>query len=259
MKIQSNGINIHVEEHGSGSLALVFLHYWGGSTRTWKYVTEALSEFYRTIATDHRGWGESDAPEHGYALVDLADDAAGVIRALELRSYVLVGHSMGGKIAQLLASRRPEGLVGLVLVDSAPPSPMRLPEGAREKMMNAYASRQSVEATVDEVLTAKPLEPEDRDQVIADSLRGAEVAKKAWPASTSQEDITEEVAAIAVPTLVIAGELDRVDTLETVKTELLPRIPNATLHVLPGTGHLSPLESPAEVFRAIDKFVMDLV
>ncbi len=105
MKIQSNGISIHVEEQGSGDLALVFLHYWGGSSRTWKYLTEALSEFYRTIAIDHRGWGDSDAPEHGYALADLADDAAGVISALGLGSYVLVGHSMGGKVAQLLASR----------------------------------------------------------------------------------------------------------------------------------------------------------
>ena len=55
MKIKSNGINIHVEEQGSGNLALVFLHYYGGSTRTWKYVTAPLAKSYRTVATDFRG------------------------------------------------------------------------------------------------------------------------------------------------------------------------------------------------------------
>lgn len=258
MRIRSNGIHIHVEERGGGDLALVFLHYWGGSLRTWKHVTAALAPSYRTIATDHRGWGESDAPADGYALADLADDAAGVIRALGPPRYVLVGHSMGGKVAQLIASRRPEGLVGLVLASSAPPSPLALPAQAREMMAGAYATRATVEATIDQVLTARPLLPSDRAQVIADSLRGAPQAKKAWPASTSREDITDAVRAIGVPTLVIAGEADRVDTLDATRTELVPRIPGAVLHVLPGTGHLSPLEAPAELARLIDRFAAGL-
>ena len=57
MKVNSNGIGINVEEKGSGDPALVFLHYWGGSSRTWKYVTAALAKSYRTVAIDHRGWG----------------------------------------------------------------------------------------------------------------------------------------------------------------------------------------------------------
>lgn len=254
MKVTSNGIRIHVEEQGDGDLALVFLHYWGGSSRTWRHVTAALAKAYRTIATDHRGWGESDAPADGYALADLADDAEGVIRALDLRRYVLVGHSMGGKVAQLLASRRPKGLAGLVLVASAPPSPLALPAQARDMMAAAYRTRQTVETTIDQVLTARPLAPADRAQVIADSLRGAPQAKRAWPTSTSREDIREAVAAINVPTLIIAGEGDRVDTIDAVKTELLPRIPGAVLQVLPRTGHLSPLEAPADVAGLISRF-----
>ena len=254
MKVASNGIRIHVEEQGGGDLALVFLHYWGGSSRTWRHVTTALARSYRTIAIDHRGWGDSDAPAAGYGIADLADDAAGVIRALDLRRYVLVGHSMGGKTAQLLASRRPEGLVGLVLVASAPPSPLVLPAKAREMMAGAYETRASVEATIDQVLTGKPLDPADREQVIVDSLRAAPQAKRAWPAASSQEDITKAVASIEVPTLVISGELDRVDTIEAARAELLPRIPHAVLHVLPGTGHLSPLESPTDLVQLIDQF-----
>ncbi len=258
MKIASNGIRIHVEEQGRGDLPLVFLHYWGGSSRTWKHVTGALAPSYRTIATDQRGWGLSDAPASGYGLADLADDALGVIEALNLQRYVLVGHSMGGKAAQLLASRRPAGLAGLVLVAPSPPQPLAMPPEAREMMAGAYATRQSVEMAIDHMLTAKPLAPEDREQVIEDSLRGAPQAKAAWPRSTSLEDITAKVGAIEVPTLVIAGEQDRVDSVDLLRAELMPRIPNAVLHVLAGTGHLSMLESPAELARLIAEFVASL-
>jgi pimeloyl-ACP methyl ester carboxylesterase len=255
MKIASNGIQIHVEERGDGDLSLVFLHYWGGSSRTWRHVIAALPKTCRTVAIDHRGWGESDAPAIGYAVADLADDAQGVIEALGLKRYILVGHSMGGKVAQLLASRRPQGLVGLVLVAPSPPQPMAIPREVREEMVGAYTSRESVGVTIDHVLASKALSPQDREQVIEDSLRGAPPAKAAWPRSTSQEDITRDVAAINVPTRVIAGELDRVDSVDMFKAELLPRISQAELHVLPATGHLSPLESPREIARLIGDFV----
>jgi pimeloyl-ACP methyl ester carboxylesterase len=252
MKVASNGLQIHVEERGGGDLALVFLHYWGGSSRTWRHVTARLAPRYHTAAIDHRGWGHSDAPGDGYALADLAADAEGVIQAMNLKRYWLIGHSMGGKVAQLMASRRPAGLAGLVLVAPSPPQPMGMPAEAREMMAGAYASRETVEAVIDNVLTAKPLAAEDREQVIADSLRGAAAAKMAWPRATSLEDITAEVGAINVPTTIIAGELDRVDTPDLLKAELLPRIPHAVLHVLPGTGHLSMLESPDAVAALIE-------
>jgi pimeloyl-ACP methyl ester carboxylesterase len=254
MKIASNGIRIHVEEQGRGELSLVFLHYYGGSARTWGKVIAALPKSYHTIAIDHRGWGESDAPASGYGLADLADDAQGVIEALNLKRYILVGHSMGGKVAQLMASRRPKGLVGLALVAPSSPPPMAIPPEASETMAGAYLTRESVGMAIDQMLTARVLSPEDREQVIEDSLRGAPQAKAAWPRSTSLEDITREVAAINVPTIVIAGELDRVDSVGTLKAELLSRIPHAVLHVLPGTGHLSPLESSQELAELIRDF-----
>lgn len=88
-----------------------------------------------------------------------------------------------------------------------------------------------------------------------DSLRGAPQAKKAWPGATSLEDITALVHRIDVPTLVISGANDRIDTPATLEAELLPRIPHATLHILPDTGHLSPLEAPAALAMLIAGFV----
>jgi len=258
MEIQANGIRIHVSEQGDGERTVVFLHYWGGSSRTWQFVTEELSDAYRIVATDHRGWGHSDAPEGGYRIADLADDAQGVIEGLGLSRYVLVGHSMGGKVAQLLASRRLRGLEGLVLVAPSPPSPMALSDEQRAVLVSAYDSRESVGWVLDHVLTGSPLAAERREQVIEDSLRGAPQAKAAWPNVAMREDITADVAAIDVPVLVIAGERDQVDRLETLQAELLPRIPHAHLEVLPGIGHLSPLEAPSAVAAAIRRFVGEL-
>lgn len=258
MQILSNGIRINVKQQGKGSPALVFLHYYGGSSRTWDDVIAALPTSYHTVAPDHRGWGESDAPETGYGLKDFADDAIGVISALKLDTFVLIGHSMGGKIAQLLASRNPRGLIGLVLIAPAAPGPLHVSDEMLEQMLGAYRSRESVTWVIDNALTAKPLTARLREQIIEDSLKGAPQARDAWPLYTSREDIRSEVASISVPTVVIAGELDHVDTLEMHETLLLPHLPQATLRVVPETGHLSPLESPAEVAALIHEFVVSI-
>ncbi|PMS21653.1 DUF4440 domain-containing protein [Trinickia dabaoshanensis] len=258
MNIESNGVRIHVRDTGDGEPALVFLHYWGGSSRTWRLVIDELSSRYRAVAYDHRGWGESQAPAQGYAIGDLADDAQAVIAALGLSRYVLVGHSMGGKVAQCVAARRPQGLAGVVLVAPSPPLPMAIGNDQRAAMAHAYDSRESIEAVLDNVLTAGPLASALREQVIQDSLRGAPQAKAAWPQSAMREDISESVKNIDVPVLVIAGEHDRVDTPDTLRSALLPYLAHGQMQVLPGVGHLSPLEAPSALASSIDRFVQAL-
>jgi pimeloyl-ACP methyl ester carboxylesterase len=109
MDYQIHGLSIHAEVHGTAEPALVFLHYWGGTSRTWREVTAELEGQFKTVAYDVRGWGKSDKTSAGYKLADLADEALSLVKALGIKQYVLVGRSMGGKVAQLAASRRPEG------------------------------------------------------------------------------------------------------------------------------------------------------
>ena len=255
MKIVVNGIGINVQQQGSGEMALVFLHYYGGSSRTWDKVIHQLPDRYRSVAIDHRGWGESDAPSSGYQIADLAQDAEGVISALELKRYILVGHSMGGKVAQLMASRRPAGLEGLMLIAPSPPVPMRLTTEQRETLASAYCSRESISYVIDNVLTVGALSPALREQVIEDSLSASPEAKEAWPHVAISEDIRQEVAAITVPVKVISGELDRVDPPSTLQSDLLPHIPHAAMHIIPGVGHLLPLEAPKEVVSQLLDFI----
>jgi pimeloyl-ACP methyl ester carboxylesterase len=105
--INSSGAAIHVRESGAGEPALLFLHYWGGSSRTWRDVIDRLGGRPRCVAIDQRGWGGSVASDGRYDLHAMADDVEAVARELVPGRYVLVGHSMGGKVAQIVAATGP--------------------------------------------------------------------------------------------------------------------------------------------------------
>lgn len=90
---------------------LVFLHYWGGSARTWDLVVDRLAG-RDMLTVDFRGWSRSSNLAGPYTLRQLADDTLAVIADAGVTDYVLVGHSMGGKVAQLIAATRPVALRG---------------------------------------------------------------------------------------------------------------------------------------------------
>jgi uncharacterized protein (TIGR02246 family) len=259
MKIAANGITLHAEESGAGDLTLVFLHYWGGTSSSWKHVTNAMPETLRSISLDARGWGQSDRPEAGYDIATMTDDLAAAITQLGLKRYVLVGHSMGGKVAQLLASRRPAGLAGLVLVAPSPAQGKSLPEQERAGMAGAYVAPEAAAWTIDNILTELPLPPPVRELEIAGYLAGAAPAKAFWPANAISEDVSAGLAHINVPILVIGGEKDKVDSVDMLQNIVLPALPGATMTVIPGAGHLLPLEAPRELVEQIVGFIVKRV
>ena len=254
MKVTVKGVNLNVVQAGSGEHALVFLHFWGGSSREWSSVVEGLSARFHCVALDARGSGASDAPSSGYRIADLADDVEGVIAALKLESYVLVGHSMGGKTAQLLASRRPGGLKGLALVASSPPTPMATSPQHRDQLRKAYASRDAVHWGLNNVLTASPISDKDREILVTDALQISPGLRDGWIDLGSQEDQSSEVAKVDVPVVVIAGDADKVDPLEVVKAHILPAFRNPETHLLKNKGHLLPIEAPRELVEILGTF-----
>jgi pimeloyl-ACP methyl ester carboxylesterase len=258
MKITANGININLTESGSGEPALVFLHYWGGSSLEWSQVTGKLSANYRCIALDARGSGDSQAPATSYSTVDLADDVIGAIAALHLTDFVLVGHSMGGKTAQLVASRRPVGLRGLALIASSPPSSMQIDQNQRAQMRPAYDTRESINWVLDNILLGSLTSPDAREQAISDALRLSPEARDGWIDIGTREDFTKEVASINVPVVIVAGDLDKVDPLDVVNHHIVPHFRKAALHVLPQKGHLLPIEAPVEVAQIVGEFAARL-
>ncbi len=254
MKISSNGVQLHVADTEVGDTALVFLHHWGGSSQTWADVVARLKHRFRCVAIDARGAGQSDAPSEGYGTADHAADALSVIRSLGLTRYVLVGHSMGGKAAQVLAAGRPAGLLGVALIATSPPSPMAIEDTQRGQMKMAYADRGAVEWSLENVLLGSPVPDESRQQLIADALKLSTPAKAGWIDIGTREDFSGDIANIDVPVAIVAGELDRVDPVSVVKEHILPRYPAAQVNFLVGKGHLLPVEAPAEVAAIVGRF-----
>lgn len=97
--IDVDGVQLYADIRSGTAPALVFLHYWGGSRRTWRPVLTRLHPDQAFVNYDQRGWGDSANAAGPYDLQRLTDDAQSVIVTSGYTDYVLVGHSMGGKIA----------------------------------------------------------------------------------------------------------------------------------------------------------------
>jgi pimeloyl-ACP methyl ester carboxylesterase len=248
--LRVNDVDLNVVDTGGSGPALVFLHYWGGSSRTWLPVMERLAGTHRCIAIDFRGWGQSGKETGDYRLKTLADDVIGVIRKLDLEEFFVLGHSMGGKVAQLLAARQPPGLKGLILYAPAPPNPMNVPEDVRKQYVGLYQSREGAETVINN-LTPHPMSRVLREQIIEDTLRGSPGAKRAWPEVGMVTDIRDEASRITVPVHIIAGGDDSVEPEASLRAAFGKVLKHVAFVVIPGVGHIAPLEAPSKLADAI--------
>ncbi|MFF8592339.1 alpha/beta fold hydrolase [Streptomyces sp. NPDC015220] len=256
IRVAVAGGTLDVRVGGRTGPALVFAHYWGGSADTWDGVLGHLPPGQATVRFDQRGWGTSRALPGPYHLDRTADDLARVVDTCVPGPFVLVGHSMGGKASQLLAARRPAGLVGLVLVAPAPPRPpATVTEEYRRVLSHAYDSPETVRHALDHVLTAVPLPEAVRTTALRDSLAAGAEARQEWPLRGIAQDITRAVRDIEVPVTVLAAEHDVVEPPSVLREHLLPHIPHATLTTVPAVGHLLPVEAPAAVATALGEFL----
>ncbi len=250
--IKTDGGTLQVDDSGvrGSDVALLFLHYWGGSSLTWRKVIALLDDKVRCIAVNQRGWGGSVATDSRYDLVAMADDTLSIVEQLGLKRVILVGHSMGGKVAQIFAARRPSQLVGMVLVAPSPPTPMPVPADVRQQMLQSYQSAAGVEQQALEMLAGPLLPLEDRTGVLSDTLAGMPEAKREWTEHGMVADLGITAGDIAVPTVMLVGSLDRVEAPERLRKIFGEVVPQARFNELAGVGHLAPLEAPEQIADA---------
>ncbi|KAJ7052786.1 Alpha/Beta hydrolase protein [Mycena amicta] len=241
---------------------LLFVHFWGGSWRTFDKLAALLAPSYPLVIPSLRGWGKSMGPADGsrYRILDHAEDIEALVAAPVLRNagffqdgLVLVGHSMGGKIAQLLAVRGNLRVKSLVLIGPAPLGKLELPLEMREQQKTAYATKESAAMVMQHVLLApgSAVGEDTIGRLVDDCLAGSEGAKKAWPEYGMQEDYRDLLERLELPVQVVVGALDIVEPRERVKEEVVRVLENAgavvSLTVLDGVGHLIPVEAPEQL------------
>lgn len=257
MRCEVNGISMNVVERGGSDSrlnrpALVFLHYFGGSSRAWSEVIARLEGEHFCVAPDLRGFGNTEAPPAGYAVSDYADDVVALVRLLSIERYILVGHSLGGKIALLVAARAAPGLESLVLLAPSTPTPEPMTETERARLLKSYGNRAASEETTRQTISL-PLSQELHDQIIKDSLRASRLAWNAWLTEGSREDISAQMGNIRAPVLVMSGACDRAIPAHHLEREIVRCVPGTRLVIAPEAGHLLPLEVPTATAELIAK------
>lgn len=252
--VPANGLEIAYERAGEGP-ALVLAHGAADNHRIWSPQLAALADELTIVAWDEPGAGRSSDVPARFGLADYACCLAAVIEDAGLGPAHVGGLSWGGTVALELYRQRPELVATLILVDSyagwkgsLPAEEVRARVEGAERMLAAPA----FDATLAGLFAGDP--------PAAFSTLLDEIAATVRPASLRAQlramagaDLREMLASIAVPTLLIWGELDERSPLR-VARELERAIPDTTLVILRGAGHVSHLERPEQFNAAVRAF-----
>ena len=216
-RLELDGLGLAYDVYeAAGAPPMVLLHALGESRQDWLGIAERLAEDFRVFAIDLRGHGDSDWPD-AYSCRLMAEDVTRLLDHLGLRAVTVVGHSLGGVVAYLLAVRRPDLVRRLVVEDICPPFHRDRPPPERP----------------DEDL------PFDWTAVLA--LRRE--------AAQDDEELWNRLSSISAPTLVIGGGADSSVPPERLRA-VEDRIPVCELVEIPA-GHYVHRTQPAEFLDVV--------
>lgn len=261
-RLKVHGVDLYYEETGAapGRETIVFAHGLLFDRRIFEHQVAALSERYRCIAFDFRGHGDTEVTRDGYDMDTLAGDAAALIEARDAGPCHFVGLSMGGFVGLRLASRRPELIRSLALLDtSADPEPREnLP---RYRLLNVIArifGLRSVAGRVMPILFGRTTIAERKeltrlwqDRVSSQSRLGT---TRAVLGVIGRDGVAGELSRIRAPTLVLVGEEDTA-TVPAKSERIRAGIAGAELVSIPRSGHMSSIENPEAVTRELQEFL----
>lgn len=223
-KENSSDIELYYEDHGSGD-PIILIHGYPLSAASWeKQVPVLLDARHRVITYDRRGFGKSSQPTVGYNYDTFAEDLHKLVTHLKLRSFTLVGFSMGGgEVARYLGKYGSKGVSQAVFIGSIPPFLLKTsdnPEGVDgavfEGIQKAVAADRYAFFTEffknfynTDVLLGKRVS-EQAVQASWNLAAGASATASLACVPTWHEDFREDLKRIDVPTLVIHGDSDRI-------------------------------------------------
>ena len=277
-QVAVGGLRLEVLEAGAGSpRRLLLVHgYTGAKDEFADHLDDLAAHGWHAVAPDLRGHGDSDHPEEEseYSLPIFAADVVGLADALGWSRFALLGHSMGGMVAQLVALEHPDRLDGLVLMATG----HRAPEGINANLveMGKAIVRDGGTELLVQILAAMeeggqgpspdaPLSSEAHRRLAATrpgySERGrrniARASNAMWLAMvaelTDHPDRLEHLRELKVPTLVVVGEQDA--GFLSQSRRMAEVIPEARLAVLPDAGHAPHFEAPEAWWECVTSFL----
>ena len=237
----------------------IFLHDYGSSARIFNKIASKIKN--HCVAMDLRGWGRSDYTRdespRAYSVTQMKNEIPRIVNLLQGEKFLLVGHGMGAKVAQLYASQQPpENLLGLVLLAPIPLSSWRPPARIMAKYKAAYKTGGNIENFVRGILAHAPVDETDIRNLMDDGMKDTPLAKDAWLSYGLDEDFSSAVDRINVPVLVRVGEVDRIIKVEDVVREISTKV-DVCIHLLANDcGHLIPVEDD-ELEKVLDWFGKD--
>lgn len=265
--IATNGINLYYELHGSGPLVVLIpgLGYNG-----WMYslMIPGLAEHFQVVSIDNRGSGLSDKPAGPYTAQMLAADIIGLLDSLDAPKAHIVGHSMGGFIAQALAIDYPERVDKLVLSATNFGGPHHIPITAPAMAVLTDVSGDPIERLRRGIAISTAPGFAENNPEFVESWVQYRVEHPIDPAGYQAQlaiglgllseaaSFEHKLGRVTAPTLVLFGEHDVV--VPPGNAELLAaKLPHARIEILPNAGHVFPFETPEAANQAITRFLLE--
>lgn len=251
----------------SGAQPMLLAHGFGCDQHMWRHVAPAFADDFRVIAFDLVGAGGSDPaaydPARHATLQGYADDVLEIIRELDLRDVVFVGHSVSAMIGALAEVAEPDRFDKLVMVS---PSPRYIDDApyvggfAEEDILEMLESLESNylgwSAAMAPAIMSNPERPELGEELTESFCRMDPMVARQFARVTFLTDARAELARVTTPTLVLQCTNDLIAPVA-VGAYVRDAVPDGRMTMLEATGHCPHLSAPAETIAAIAAFVRD--
>jgi len=232
---------------------VLFVHGWISSRRMWYDVADRLDLAEFTLhLLDLRGCGRSDRPREGHDLDGYASDVRTALARVP-EPATLVGHSMGGKLAQFVAAEQPANLARMILVAPGTARGARPSQRHRALTLETYGSRTRIERFQRSAMQ-RVVDDAVMERIVDDALVASYEHWIGWYDHGRGSEFPERLASINVPVLAIAGSNDPLVPSSQVKRDVTSAIDGALFVQLRDTGHNLPIEAPDDVAEAIRRF-----
>lgn len=271
-KVDAGGLTVEIAEAGSGSARRILLvHGFTGAKEDFVEAVDRLADIgWHAVALDLRGHGNSTKPsaEDDYDFELFAGDLWALVDALGWDEFVLLGHSMGGMIAQVAAARDPSRLAGLVLMDTTHGPLEGIDTGeldlglavVREHGMETLLQLMNEREGVLETPAAARVRAERPGWEEFERRKFLSSSPAMWAAMTqrmaSQTDRLDALTALSVPVLVLVGEQDR--PFLAASERMAKTMPTARLVVIPDAGHSPQFENTEAWWDALAPFLEEV-